>query len=75
MVARKGTRFTSLTDWLDHLKEAGAKGGKKRAAGMTKEQRSESARKAVRARWAKKAAASAKVRSAKAKAKAKAKGQ
>ena len=54
MVARKGTRFTSLTDWLDHLKEAGAKGGKKRAAGMTKEQRSESARKAVLARWAKK---------------------
>jgi hypothetical protein len=73
VVARKGTRFTSLTDWLDHLKEAGAKGGKKRAAGMTKEQRSESARKAVKARWAKKAAAaSAKVRSAKAKAKAKA---
>lgn len=32
-------------------KLGGAKGGKKRAAGMTKEQRKESARKAAAARW------------------------
>jgi hypothetical protein len=52
-MAKKGTRFTSLTDWMNHLKEAGAKGGKARAAKMTKKQLSESARKAVQARWKK----------------------
>ncbi len=35
-------------------KLGGAKGGKARAKNMTKEQRSESARKAAKARWAKK---------------------
>jgi hypothetical protein len=34
-------------------KLGGAKGGKARAAGMSKEQRAESARKAARARWKK----------------------
>ena len=33
--------------------EMGRKGGKARAAGMTKEERSEAARAAVTARWAK----------------------
>ena len=41
----------------EYLAKLGAKGGKKgapaRAAAMTPEQRSESARKAVQARWAK----------------------
>ncbi len=35
-------------------RRGGLKGGKARAAKMTKEERSESARKAARARWAKK---------------------
>ena len=35
-------------------RRGGKKGGKARAANMTPEERSESARKAVRARWAKK---------------------
>jgi hypothetical protein len=43
----------------EYLAKIGAKGGKKgglvRASRMTPEQRSESAQKAVRARWAKKA--------------------
>jgi hypothetical protein len=42
---------------LDFFRKQGAKGGKKggtaRAANMTAEQRSESARRAVQARWAK----------------------
>jgi len=42
---------------LDFFKKQGAKGGKKggaaRAANMTPEQRSQAAREAVRARWAK----------------------
>jgi hypothetical protein len=43
---------------LEYLAKIGKKGGKKggpaRAAAMTAEQRSESARKAINARWAKK---------------------
>jgi hypothetical protein len=57
-----------LTDWLDHLKEAGAKGGKKRAANLSPEERGAIAKKAALARWGKKKKV-AKVRSAKAKAK------
>jgi uncharacterized heparinase superfamily protein len=53
-VAKKGTRFTSLTDWLNHLKEAGAKGGKKRAENLTPEQQSAIGKKAAEARWGKK---------------------
>jgi len=68
---KKGTRFTSLTDWLNHLKEAGAKGGKTRAANLTPEQLSAIGKKAALARWGKKKAAAAKARSAKAKAKVK----
>ncbi len=67
-----------MTEMLEMFKMTGAQGGKKRAAGMTAKERSEAARAAVQARWAKKkatpkkaAAASAKVRSAKAKAKKK----
>jgi hypothetical protein len=44
-------------DVLEFFRKQGAKGGKKggtrRAANMTAEQRSEAARKAVQARWAK----------------------
>ncbi|MCU1337085.1 MAG: hypothetical protein JWO19_2666 [Bryobacterales bacterium] len=56
-----------MTEMIEYFREQGAKGGKKRAAKMTKAQRSESAAKAAKARWA----ASAKVRSSKAKAKRK----
>ena len=71
-MARK-RKFGSMTEMEEFFKKTGAAGGRKRASNMTREERSESARKAVLARWAKKAAAaSAKVRSAKAKAKAKA---
>ena len=60
-----------MTDWLDHLKEAGAKGGKKRAANLSPEERGAIAKKAALARWGNKKKTSAKVRSAKAKAKKK----
>jgi len=44
-----------LRDYLAKLgKKGGKKGGPARAAAMTAEQRSESARNAVNARWAKK---------------------
>jgi hypothetical protein len=44
-----------LREYLAKLgKKGGKKGGPARAAAMTPEQRSESARKAVNARWAKK---------------------
>jgi hypothetical protein len=43
-----------LREYLSKLgKKGGKKGGPARAAAMTPEQRSESARKAVQARWAK----------------------
>jgi hypothetical protein len=43
-----------MREYLAKLGKKGGKiGGKARAAGMTPEQRSESARKAVSARWAK----------------------
>jgi hypothetical protein len=46
-----------LREYLAKLgKKGGKKGGPARAAAMTPEQRSESARKAVQARWAKKSA-------------------
>jgi hypothetical protein len=41
---------------LEFFRKKGRKGGRKRAANLTAEQRSEQARKAVQARWAKKAA-------------------
>jgi hypothetical protein len=45
-----------MREYLAKLgKKGGKKGGPARAAAMTPEQRSESARKAVTARWAKKA--------------------
>jgi len=44
-----------MREYLAKLgKKGGKKGGPARAAAMTPEQRSESARKAVQARWAKK---------------------
>ena len=52
-----------MTEMMEFFKNTGAEGGRKRAAGMTKAQRSASAKKAANARWEKKAAASAKVRS------------
>jgi hypothetical protein len=61
-----------MTEMQDFFRKTGAQGGRKRAANMTREERSESARRAVLARWAKKKKTPAKVRSAKAKAKAKA---
>ena len=72
-----------MTEMMEMFKKTGAAGGRKRAANMTRQERSESARKAVQARWAKMtpeqrsarakkaAAASAKVRTAKAKPKKK----
>jgi hypothetical protein len=59
----KKRRFTSMTEMEEFFRKTGSQGGKKRSANMTQEQRSESARKAVKARWAKKK------KSAKAKAK------
>jgi hypothetical protein len=56
----KKREFTSMTEMLEFFRKTGAQGGKKRAAGMTQKERSESARKAVRARW-KKARAKRKV--------------
>jgi hypothetical protein len=55
-----------MTEMQDFFRKTGAAGGRKRAANMTREERSESARKAVLARWAKKKKA-AKIRTAKAK--------
>ena len=70
-MAGKGTRFTSLTEWMDHLKKAGAQGGKKRANNLTAEELSAIGKKGAAKRWGTKkaAAASAKVRSARAKTK------
>jgi len=66
-MARKRT-FGSMTEMQEFFRRTGAQGGRKRAANMTREERSESARKAVLARWAKKKKdASAQMRSAKAK--------
>jgi hypothetical protein len=42
-----------MTEMIQVFKETGAQGGRKRAANMTKKQRSESARKAALARWSK----------------------
>ena len=56
---RKRTRAqvdTALSEYFRQLgRKGGPKGGKARAQKMTAEQRSESARKAVKARWAKEA--------------------
>jgi hypothetical protein len=57
-----------MTEMKQFFEETGREGGKSRAANMTPEERSASAKRAARARWKKAAAASAKVRSAKAKA-------
>jgi hypothetical protein len=46
-------KFHSLTEILEMFRANGAKGGKTRAANMTAKQRSDSARKAAKARWAK----------------------
>lgn len=45
---------------LEFFREKGRKGGRQRAANLTSEQRSEQARKAVQARWAKQAAKASK---------------
>jgi general stress protein YciG len=42
-----------MTTLREHLAKAGRKGGKAKNAKLTPEQRSEAARKAVKARWAK----------------------
>jgi hypothetical protein len=42
-----------MTTLSEHLSQLGKKGGKARAKKMTPEERSDSARKAVEARWAK----------------------
>jgi hypothetical protein len=50
----KNSMPPELREYLAKLgKKGGKKGGPARAAAMTPEQRSESARKAVQARWAK----------------------
>jgi hypothetical protein len=57
IVMAKSTVPPELREYLAKLgKKGGKKGGPARAAAMTPEQRSESARKAVTARWAKKKA-------------------
>jgi hypothetical protein len=48
----KKRRFESMHEMIEFFKKNGAQGGKARAANMTAEERSESARKAVAARWA-----------------------
>ena len=40
-----------MTEMMEYFREQGAKGGKKRAASMTKAERSASAKKAAAARW------------------------
>lgn len=62
-MARKLREFASMTEMLEFFKKTGAEGGKARAAGMTKEQRSEAARKAVKSRWKKARAAKRKAKS------------
>ena len=42
-----------MSELMQFFRDTGAKGGKKRAAGMTAKQRSASARKASLARWGK----------------------
>jgi len=49
----KKRRFESMHEMIEFFKKNGERGGKARAANMTAAQRSESARKAVAARWAK----------------------
>jgi predicted nucleic acid-binding Zn-ribbon protein len=46
-------RIAAMTTLREHLSRLGKKGGKARAERMTAEQRRDSARKAVEARWAK----------------------
>jgi len=50
---------------LEFFRKKGRIGGKRRAANLTGEQRSEQARKAVQARWAKQAAKSKKTKETK----------
>ena len=59
-MSRKGKQFSSMTEMMEFFRKTGAQGGKARAAKMTKKQRSESARKAVQARWKKARTAKAK---------------
>jgi len=47
-------KMTRKSDLSKYLKELGRKGGKATAKKRTPEERSEAARKAVKARWAKK---------------------
>lgn len=63
-MTKGATRYTSLTELIAAAKKFGALGGKKRAKRMSAKERSDSASKAAKARWAK-------VRSAKARAKRK----
>ena len=56
-MATKKREFASMTEMLDFFKKTGAQGGKKRAAGMSKAERSASAAKAAAVRWQKKAKA------------------
>jgi hypothetical protein len=50
---------------LEFFRKKGQLGGKRRAANLTAEQRSDQARKAVQARWAKQAAKATKKKGAK----------
>ena len=49
---------------LEFFRKKGRQGGRQRAANLTAEQRSEQARKAVQARWAKQAAKASKKKGA-----------
>lgn len=50
---RASYKLTAMTTLREHLSNLGRKGGEARAKKMTKQERSDSARRAVEARWAK----------------------
>jgi hypothetical protein len=50
---RASYKLTAMTTLREHLSNLGRKGGHARAEKMTKQERSDSARKAVETRWAK----------------------
>jgi hypothetical protein len=53
MAKKRHGGFNSVAEMMEMFRKTGARGGRKRAANMTKKQRSESARKAALARWSK----------------------
>jgi hypothetical protein len=60
-----GARYKLPEAALEFFRKKGRIGGRRRAANLTAEQRSEQARNAVQARWAKQAAKASKVKETK----------